>query len=210
MSRAKAQAFWDRHAQRYSRSVIADETSYREKLRLTQTFLKPDMRLLELGCGTGSTALDHAPFVRHILATDVSPAMIEIARSKAKAAGVDNVTFRQTAIETLVEPPASFDGVLALSVLHLVDDREAVLARIRDLLVPGGLFVSSTACLSDSVLRYLRFVLPAANRFGLLPPVAFFTADALVAEMESLGFEIIHRWTPAPRSATFVIARKRV
>jgi len=39
---------------------------------------------LEFGCGTGSTALLHASFVKHMTATDISDEMIEIAKQKAK------------------------------------------------------------------------------------------------------------------------------
>jgi cyclopropane fatty-acyl-phospholipid synthase-like methyltransferase len=44
------------------------------------------MELLEFGCGTGGTAIIHAPHVKHIRAIDISPRMIEIAKSRAEAA----------------------------------------------------------------------------------------------------------------------------
>ena len=76
--------FWDRIANRYSRTPIADEATYQTKLRITQDHLRPDMDVLEFGCGTGSTALVHAPVVNRILAIDISSKMIGIARDKAK------------------------------------------------------------------------------------------------------------------------------
>jgi methylase of polypeptide subunit release factors len=59
------------------------------------------MTVLEFGCGTGSTAIAHAPYVKRILATDVSAKMIEIARANAERAGIENVTFGQAAVEEL-------------------------------------------------------------------------------------------------------------
>ena len=69
---------------------MADQAAYERKLAITRECLNPDAQVLELGCGTGSTAIAHAPYVRHIRATDVSSRMIEIARSKAEvASGAD-------------------------------------------------------------------------------------------------------------------------
>ena len=64
--------FWDRIAERYARTPVADETSYKKKLQITQDYLRPGMEVLEFGCGTGSTALIHAPYVKHIHAIDIS------------------------------------------------------------------------------------------------------------------------------------------
>lgn len=58
--------FWNRTAASYSRMPIADQASYEKKLEITRTYLRPDMDLLEIGCGTGSTAIEHAPQVKHI------------------------------------------------------------------------------------------------------------------------------------------------
>ena len=69
--------FWDKRAEGYSKSPVADEESYQKKLQVTREYLKPDMEILEFGCGTGSTAITHAPCVKHIRAIDVSSKMLE-------------------------------------------------------------------------------------------------------------------------------------
>ena len=78
-----ATRFWNWTAERYSRQAIADEASYRKKLEITQKYLTPEMRVVEFGCGTGSTAVEHAPKVR------TYHAIIEkkINRSKQSGAG---------------------------------------------------------------------------------------------------------------------------
>ena len=91
--------FWDRHAEGYAKRPVADEAAYQKKLQVTQEYLRPEMEVLEFGCGTGSTALVHAPHVRHIRAIDISAKMLDIARGKAEAAKVGNVTFEQAAID---------------------------------------------------------------------------------------------------------------
>src|SRR5690606_6258119 len=109
---AQANAFWNGLADRYSKSPIADEASYQTKLEVTRGYLRPDMRLLEFGCGTGGTAILHAPHVAHIRAIDFSESMLELARTKAEKAGVDNVSFELGDITTLPMPDEPYDMVL--------------------------------------------------------------------------------------------------
>ena len=68
----QASKFWDKMAERYAKSPVADEESYQKKLQVTRDYFRPDMEVLEFGCGTGSTAIVHAPYVKHIQAIDVS------------------------------------------------------------------------------------------------------------------------------------------
>lgn len=197
--------FWDRVARRYARRPIADMTAYETRLARTRAHMRPDMEVLELGCGTGGTALLHAPHVRHLRAVDFAPGMIEIARGKA--GDVANVSFEVDAIETIEAPAGAYDMILALNVLHLVEDRAAALSRIHALLKPGGVFVSSTGCLADMAF-WIRAILPAGRALGLFPKVSVFSGKAFEAELVAAGFEIAETWRPAPDAALFAIARK--
>jgi len=162
----QAAKFWDRKAERYSARPISDEDAYEEKLRITSEYLGPEMRVLEFGCGTGSTALIHAPSVRQIHAIDVSKNMIKIARTKASAMDIRNVTFACTAIEDLELRDGSFDAVLGLNILHLLGNWREVLVQVNRFLKPGGVFVSSTFCIGDS-MNFLRWILPIGTLVGL-------------------------------------------
>jgi len=93
--------FWDKTAEKYSKDPIADEAAYQKKLQVTQEYFKPDMEVLEFGCGTGGTAIIHAPYVKHIRAIDFSSNMIEIAKAKAEAENIKNITFEQSNIDEL-------------------------------------------------------------------------------------------------------------
>jgi ubiquinone/menaquinone biosynthesis C-methylase UbiE len=204
---APSAKFWDRIAARYARQPVADDVSYQTKLEVTRGYFRPDMEVLEFGCGTGSTAINHAPHVRHIRAIDVSDKMLDIARAKAETAGVANVTFEQAAIDDLDAADGTYDAVLGLSILHLVEDKEAVVAKVYRMLKPGGVFVSSTACLADS-MRYLKFVAPVGRALGLMPLVRVFTAKELEKSLTDAGFAIDHVWQPAKGKAVFIVARK--
>lgn len=199
--------FWDRIALRYSKQPIADTESYEKKLAATQALMQPDMTVLELGCGTGSTALLHAPHVAQMVATDVSSAMIAIGREKATEAGIDNIDFQQASMEDFEAPDGSFDMVLALNLFHLVPDRQATLARIHQWLKPGGLFISSTVCLSDK-MWFLRPVIPVMQWLGKAPYVSFVSEAAMLDEVKSAGFEAQEHWSHGRSNSLFLVARK--
>jgi ubiquinone/menaquinone biosynthesis C-methylase UbiE len=202
----RASRFWDWTADRYARQPVADQAAYQTKLEVTRRYLRPDMEVLEFGCGTGSTAIAHAPFVRKIDAIDFSSRMIEIARDKAKAGGIDNVTFAQADIMTLNAPAQSYDAVLGLNVLHLIANRDAVLARVFELLKPGGVFVTSTICMGDTLI--FKVIASVASRLPLLPPLHAMTTAELMSSHAHAGFQVEHSWLPRKRRPLFVVARK--
>lgn len=199
--------FWDRMAAKYARQPIADEEAYRTKLKVTQGYFRPDMDVLEFGCGTGGTAILHAPFVRHITAIDFSESMLEIARGKAAAAEVANVSFERADIADLPVEEARYDAVLGLSILHLLHDKEAVIAKVFRMLRPGGYFVSSTTCIGDT-MAFFKFFAPIGKALGALPQLDVMTSGELVQSLSSAGFAVVHRWQPGKGKAVFIVAQK--
>lgn len=207
MGGAPTSRFWDRTAARYARRPVGDEAAYETKLEKTRVHLRPHMEILEFGCGTGSTALRHAPYVKHIHAIDISAKMLEVARGRAAAAQVKNVTFEQAAIDGFEAPERSFGAVLGLNVLHLLADKDAAIAKVHRMLEPGGVFVSSTACIGDMTFL-LRPFLAAGHFCGVFPPVDIFTTRQLTDSLTTAGFAIDHLWQPGKGKAVFVVARK--
>ncbi|MEM8813447.1 MAG: methyltransferase domain-containing protein [Pseudomonadota bacterium] len=201
--------FWDRIADKYFKQPIADESAYRTKLTKTRERLRPDVDVLEIGCGTGGTAIAHAPYVRHVHALDISENMLEIARRQADNQDVRNVTFECADIAGFDAPPESYDVVLAMSLLHLVRDRRTVIEHMLRVLKPGGLFISSTPCIADR-MAWFRFVAPLGRAIGKVPYVEIFKASDLVEDLKAAGFEIEHQWRPKDGKAlaVFLIARK--
>ena len=201
-------AFWNKLADKYSRRPISDEAAYEKKLEVTRKYFQPDMDVLEIGCGTGTTAIAHAPFVGHIRATDLSPRMVEIATDKPTAAGIDNVTFEAVSVDALDVPDASLDVVMAHSILHLLEDKERTIADIHTMLKPGGVFVTSTACIGDMMLP-IRLIVPVGRFLRLIPLVKIFSVAELKHSLENAGFEIDYEWQPTKNAAAFIICRKR-
>jgi ubiquinone/menaquinone biosynthesis C-methylase UbiE len=200
--------FWDKIAERYAKSPISDEAAYQKKLRTTREYFNPDAEVLEIGCGTGSTAILHAPYVKHIHATDFSARMIAIAQSKLEEEKIDNITFEQASINELKIEEGSIDVVMAHSILHLVDNRDDVIAKVYHLLKPGGVLVSSTICLGDSMLRFLKPIITLGMFLGVLPSVKVFKAKELESSIINAGFEIDFRWLPGKGKAVFIVAKK--
>lgn len=203
----KAHKFWDRIANKYSKQPISDEDAYQHKLNITRDYLRPDMQVLEFGCGTGNTAIRHAPFVSHIHGIDISQKMLAHANDNASAAGVGNVTFEVAGIDSFQRPEQSFDMILAMNILHLLNDKDAVMSRVYKLLKPGGFFISSTTCLGEN-LKYLKLIAPLAKATGLLPILSFFTPAQLVQSHNDAGFELDQRWQKKRGAAVFIVAKK--
>ena len=205
-NREKGVGFWNRIAKSYARKPVPDEQVYQEKLARTEARLNPADTVLEIGCGTGSTAIHLAPGVERILATDLSPRMIEIAKDKAQAAGLTNVDFQAVSVAALDMAGGSCDVILAHSILHLLHDYEHTLQRLHGLLKPGGLLISTTACIGD-FMPIFRYIGPLGSALGLLPPLAVFGEADLLKAFDTAGFSIEDKWQPAPKSGVFIIAR---
>lgn len=204
-----SEKFWDKKAEGYAKSVISDEDTYQRKLSETQGVLSSDMAILEFGCGTGATAVHHAPFVKHIVAIDISKNMLEIGRGRAREAGIENIDFIQGTLNQLNAESSSLDAVLGLNVIHLLPDRKALLAEVARILKPGGIFVSSTACLGSSYLRFIKFIAPLGRVLGVMPDVFVMTESELVRELEDESFIIERQWNHGFQdSGVFLIARK--
>lgn len=205
----KDQRFWDRMAAKYASNPISDEAAYQTKLEITRRHFNPETEVLEFGCGTGMTAVSHAPYVKHIHATDLSGEMLEIARGRAAEADVENISFERAGFDEIEAAPERYDAVLGLSILHLLEDRDAAIARVHSLLKPGGVFISSTACLGEK-LWFFGLIAPIGRFFGLFPMLRIFTAAQLVKSLQQAGFEVEHQWRPDKAVAVFIVARKPV
>jgi len=199
--------FWDKRAEKYSQRPVADQAAYEKKLDITRSYLRPDSEVLEIGCGTGSTALAHAPFVKHILATDISSGMIRIAKDKAEAGQTENVTFETRAVDDHDISESRYDVIMAHNLLHLLEDKEAVVGAAFSGLKPGGAFVTSTACVGDMTWLF-KIIAPVGHFLGLIPLVKVFTQAQLVQSHVAAGFEIDHEWLPRKNAAVFLVATK--
>jgi SAM-dependent methyltransferase len=130
-------------------------------------------RVLDVAAGTGGQTIAAARRVGpdgHVLATDISSAILALARRNACAAGLGNVTTQEVGGEELDVEPAAFDAVISRLGLIYFPDRARALAGIHRALRPGGRL--ATVVYSTAAANAF-FSIPVAvlrERAGLAPP----------------------------------------
>lgn len=211
-SAAASQArFWDRIAPKYAADPIADLAGYEATLQRVQGLLSTQHDVLEIGCGTGSTALRLAPFTRSLLATDVSPQMIAIAHQRLAAQPSPQLSFAVADAEAATFGKAAYDAVLAFNVLHLTSDLDDALKQVVQVLRPGGLLISKTACLAEMNPLIPYLAVPLMRAIGKAPPVLCFGEQRLQSAMVQQGLQIVcaeRHGTRGKDIRAFVVARK--
>lgn len=203
--------FWTKMAAKYRTRAISDEAAYEATLARVMAHLSADAQVLELGCGTGGTALKLAPHAGQITASDFASGMIEQANAREAA---DNVRFVVADVFDRQFDAGSFDAVLGFNLIHLVENPAEFVARVHDLLKPGGVFISKTPCLTDpsAALHWrlvVRIVVPVLQAIGKAPFVRFLKIGELQDTIRHAGFEIVETGNyPDQPPSHFIVARK--
>ena len=129
---AEPLAFWDR----YGRQTIG------------RMQLKRGMAVLDVCCGAGASALPAAEAVGPegtVIAVDLAEELLQLGRTKAKAAGLRCLEFRRADMATLAFPREHrFDAVVCVFGIFFVPDMEAQVAKLWRLVRPGGLLAITT------------------------------------------------------------------
>jgi SAM-dependent methyltransferase len=117
-------------------------------------------RILDVAAGAGGQAIAaarRAGRAGHVLATDISPAILSYARREAERAGLDTVSVQEVDGEALDVEAGSYDAVISRLGLIYFPDRAAALAGMRRALRPGGRIAAVT------------YSTPEANGFFSVP-----------------------------------------
>lgn len=145
-------------------------------------------RIIDLGCGTGSTTLmlKHAFPQAQVIGLDLSPYMLVMCDHKAKTAGL-NIQWRHGNAEATGLPDASFDVVTASLLFHETPPSvsQAILQECFRLLMPGGEVV-----ILDGNQKTIRQVDWLTEIFEE-PYIKDYAAGSVDAWMGAVGFEAV-------------------
>lgn len=203
---------WDRIAKNWDSPGVSLGQNDIKIIEMTKQYLHTSDHILDYGCATGSVAIELAGIVREVHGIDISSNMIEIAQRKAGEHERSNAYFTHTTIFDERLKPGSFDLILGLRILHLVDNPSAVISRIHHLLKPEGIFISASPCLGEKTVVSILLSLPIflLTRIGIYPRISFFNVSGLVSTIENRHFQIVEteRLSVHPITECFIVARK--
>jgi ubiquinone/menaquinone biosynthesis C-methylase UbiE len=191
----KAQMFWDKQAKRFDDIEKQFENVNQKLIAKTKEYLNENDNVLDFGCATGTKTLRLADGIKHIHGLDLSDEMINEAIRKKNEINVANVSFSQGTIFNNNLEKASFEKIIAYSIIHLLEDSEKVIQRIHELLKPGGLFISETACFKDKMSLKTRLEVATylfMKRIGISPlHLNKFKTSDLEQLIKSQNFNIV-------------------
>jgi ubiquinone/menaquinone biosynthesis C-methylase UbiE len=142
------QSFYDNNAQREWERLERHRTEFAVTLRAIHEYLPPPpARILDVGGGPGRYSIALAQEGYNVTLFDLSPGLLEFARSKAAEVGADIKEYAQgNALDLSRFPDHSFDAVLLMGPLyHLADlqDRRHAVREAYNALKPSGLIFAA-------------------------------------------------------------------
>ncbi|MER7012478.1 methyltransferase domain-containing protein [Saccharopolyspora sp. NPDC000359] len=151
-------------------------------------------RVLDVGCGPGSTTREAARRAAYVVGIDISTPMVN--RARADASGIDNIEFVRGDAQVHAFPKAGFDVAISRGGVMFFDDLVAGFTNIRRALRPGGrlAFISPTtpdpggeyARATAALAEFLTRPSPAASGMMSMP-----TAEHIREVLDRAGFRDI-------------------
>lgn len=141
--KAATRVQWDRHAKGWSDNTakIGDWLRDATNAMLAMAEIGPGARVLDVAAGAGDQTIDIARRIGpagSVLATDLSPAILEFAKERARQAGLANVETATADGERLNVPEGHFDAAICRLGLMLFPDPAKGLREMAQALKPGG------------------------------------------------------------------------
>jgi 2-polyprenyl-3-methyl-5-hydroxy-6-metoxy-1,4-benzoquinol methylase len=209
---SQSEKFWDRAASTYDREEKTDEPTYVRIVARTEKYLHANDIVLDYGCATGIIANEIAGHVKAVHGIDISSRMVEIASEKAAERQIENVAFAQTTIFDKRYESESFDVILAFNILHLLEDMQKAVQRINELLKPGGVFISATACMGERTFlnRLFRLALFPLSKVGIVPQIQTLRICELEESLVHARFQIVETEYLTQSPTSYFVAAKKI
>ena len=180
----------------------AGKLRWARRVKMLSSHLGPGMSVLELGCGTGYFTRELARSGADIVAIDVSPELLEIAKANCST---PNVRYDVQNAYALIYPDSVFDSVVGSSVLHHLEI-EAALREIYRVLKPGGTIWFTEPNMLNPQIAIQKNVPRVKRKLGDSPDETAFFRWPLRRLLEVTGyrdvridpFDFLHPKTPVP------------
>jgi SAM-dependent methyltransferase len=180
----------------------AGKLRWARRVKMLSRHLGPGVSVLELGCGTGYFTRELARSGAHVVAIDLSPELLEIAKANCSA---PNVRYEIQNAYELSYPDAVFDSVVGSSVLHHLEIEEA-LREIYRVLKPGGAIYFTEPNMLNPQIAIQKNVPWVKQKLGDSPDETAFFRWPLRRLLEQKGyrdvrivpFDFLHPKTPVP------------
>jgi 2-polyprenyl-3-methyl-5-hydroxy-6-metoxy-1,4-benzoquinol methylase len=178
----------------------AGRVRWARRMKMLSGHLKHGMNVLELGCGTGLFTCELARSGADVVAIDVSPELLEIAKANSSA---PNVRYEIQNAYQLRYPDAIFDSVVGSSVLHHLEIEDA-LREIYRVLKPGGAIYFTEPNMLNPQIAIQKNIPWIKQKLGDSPDETAFFRWPLRRLLEQTGyrdiridpFDFLHPKTP--------------
>ena len=146
--RREQREFWNAAAPGWKQMfILLDRAAQHVSDRIVELAkIKRGDRVLDIATGSGEPGITAARKVGasgSVVATDMSPAMLALARDRATALGISNIRFVETGAEALAIDERDFNAIVCRWGLMFVPDLNLAARRIYELLAKGGGFATA-------------------------------------------------------------------
>ena len=115
--------------------ILLGENGFTKSEKVSNTF---KLEIADLGCGDGTLTVEMSKFASTVIAVDINPEVLALARQRIERLGLKNIKLISENIDKLSLASKSFDVVFFSQSLHHLENPQGSIKEATRLLKPGG------------------------------------------------------------------------